>query len=85
MRIDHFKEWFSEIQDYCNRNNLDFEKVKKLSKGNGLDFLMLGYIDPNKGEKGLIDDTPAPVALIVKKTGKGLIFEQTEYTAQYLS
>lgn len=85
MRIDHFKEWFSEIQDYCVRNNLDFEKVKKLSKGNGLDFLLLGYSDPSNGKKGLIDDTPAPLVLIIKKTIKGLVFEQTEYTAQYLS
>jgi len=85
MKIDHFKEWFSEIQDYCLKNNLDFEKVKRLSKGNGPDFLLLGYSDPNNGKKGLIDDTPAPLVLIIKKTIKGLVFEQTEHTAQYLS
>ena len=84
MRIDHFKEWFAEIQDYCMKNDLDFEKVKKLSKGNGSDFLLLGYSDIDKGKKGLIDDTPAPLVLIIKKTIKGLVFEQTEYTSQYL-
>ena len=35
--------------------------------------------------KGLLDETPAPLVLLIKKDGSGnLTFEQTEHTEKYL-
>ena len=80
-----FEEWSSEIQKYCEENDLDFEKAKKLSKSWGKDNLMLQYHDPNKGNLGLLDETPMPLVLHIYKGENGeLIFEQTEHTRKYL-
>lgn len=84
MRIDHFKDWEKEIQSYCDRMNFDFEKLKKLSKGNGLDFLIFVFVDTEKKMNGLMEDTPSPVILIVKKKKDEILFETTEYTDLYL-
>ena len=80
-----FEEWSSEIQKYCEDNGLNFEKAKGLSPCWGKDDLLLGYHDPEKGKTGLLDDTPAPVVLYIRKENGTLIFEQTEHTRKYLS
>jgi hypothetical protein len=51
----------------------------------GYDVLTLQFHDPTKGTKGLLDETPMPVVLIIEKTQNGLVFTKTEYTEQYLS
>ncbi|MEE0264777.1 MAG: hypothetical protein UD936_04035 [Acutalibacteraceae bacterium] len=43
------------------------------------------FHDPTKGTKGLLDETPMPVVLIIEKTQNGLVFTKTEYTEKYLS
>lgn len=80
-----FDDWSSEIRTYCNRNNFSFDKAKNLSQCWGSNFLALQYHDPEKGKKGLLDETPMPLVLLITKTNKGLEFEQTEYTKKYLS
>lgn len=80
-----FIDWKKEIYDYCTANGLDFSKAEKAGKCWGKDVLMLQHIDSQKGKRGLQDETPAPVLLVIKKTGSSLIFEQTEYTKHYLS
>ena len=80
-----FDEWYNEIQEYCKNNRLSFEKAKRLSKCWGKDHLALQYHDPEKGKMGLLDETPMPVVLWIKRTGDKLVFEQTEYTQKYLS
>lgn len=80
-----FTEWSADIQSFCKENNLSFEKAKRLSKSWGKDFLILGYHDPEKGKTGLLDDTPAPAALLITKGEDGeLVFETTEFTDKYL-
>ena len=80
-----FEEWSPQIREYCNRNGLDFEKAKNISKCWGPDDLILQYHDPEKGKAGLLDETPMPVVLFITHTPKGFVFEQTEHTKRYLS
>ncbi len=82
-----FEEWSSEIQKYCEENDLDFEKAKKMVKSWGKNNLMLLYYDPSMSKGlGLLDETPLPLALHIYKGENGeLIFEQTEYTRKYLT
>lgn len=84
-----FEEWKNEIEEYCKDNNFDFSKVKKLSQGSNKDMLVLQYYDPNninaKEGIGLLDETPMPVVLWVRRKGDRLEFEQTEYTKKYLA
>lgn len=80
-----FNKWSKQIKEYCDKNDLSFEKVEKLSKCWGKDDLILQYHDESKGLTGLLDETPMPVVLYVKKSANGeLNFEQTEYTQKYL-
>lgn len=74
-----------EIKQYCVLNDLSFEKAKTLAKCWGKNDLWLQYHDPEKGKKGLLDETPAPVILKIFKTETGVTFEQTEYTQKYLA
>lgn len=80
-----FVDWEKEIREYCRKNGLDFSKAEKSGKCWGKDVLMLQYIDPQRGKMGLRDDVPAPVTLVIRKAGNGLIFEQTENTRRYLA
>lgn len=82
-----FEEWSSEIKKYCEENNLDFEKAKKMVKNWGKDDLMLQCYDTNMAKGlGLLDERPMPLVLYIHMGKNGeLIFEQTEYTRQYLT
>ncbi len=81
-----FNEWSMQIEKYCKENGLDFEKAKKMPKSWGKDDLMILHYDPEKGKMGLLDETPMPLALYIKKQLDGtLVFEQTEHTRKYLS
>lgn len=80
-----FADWENEIRHYCAENGLDFSKAERSGKCWGKNLLMLQHIDPQKGRKGLRDETPAPVTLVVKKNGNSLVFEQTENTRKYLA
>lgn len=83
-----FDEWESEIKSYCSQNKLNFEKAKSMSQSFGKDILVLQYYDANsesvKKGLGLLDETPMPIVLLVRKENGDLVFEQTEYTKKYL-
>ncbi|MGN0468507.1 MAG: hypothetical protein ACI4GY_07280 [Acutalibacteraceae bacterium] len=81
-----FDEWNSEIENYCIMNQLSYEKLQKMCKSWGKNDIAFQYVDKEKGKMGLLDETPAPVVLWVRKTENGnLNFEQTEYTKKYLT
>ena len=81
-----FDDWSVEIQNYCLSNGFSFDKAKKMSQCWGKDDLILQFHDPKKGKKGLLDETPMPVVLWIKRKSDGtLSFEQTEYTRKYLA
>ena len=80
-----FLDWETEIKAYCDSNDLDYEKAKKMPKSWGKNDIAVQYIDKEKGKQGLLDDTPAPVVLWIRKDKNGsIIFEQTEHTEKYL-
>ena len=84
-----FDEWANEIKEYCDKNNLSFEKAKTMSQSSNKTMLLLQYYDPNsenvKRGMGLLDETPMPAVLWITKNGDKLEFEQTEYTRKYLT
>lgn len=80
-----FNEWQEQIKRYCDSNDLNFSKAEKMCKCWGKNNLFLQYHNPEKGKNGLLDETPAPVVLSIRKIDGKLVFEQTEHTRKYLS
>lgn len=80
-----FDDWSDDIRTFCEENNYSFEKAKALSQCWGNNFLALQFFDPEKGKRGLLDETPMPLVLMIRKSPDGLVFEQTEYTEKYLA
>lgn len=84
-----FEEWKGEIKQYCDENNLSFEKAKNMVQSSNKTMLLLQYFDSNaesvKKGLGLLDETPMPAVLWITKNGDRLEFEQTEHTKKYLS
>jgi hypothetical protein len=74
-----------EIENYCQKNKLYFEKLKYSPKCYNNEHIFFQYVDydDNNG-LGLLDETPAPVTLMIYKRDNGLEFIQTEHTAKYL-
>ena len=80
-----FDDWTDVIKKYCEQNGLSFEAAKKMSQSWNKTTVVLYYCDPQKGERGLINDIPSPMVLLIKKEKDGsLTFEQSEYTQKYL-
>ena len=80
-----FDEWKSEIEEFCASNGLDFKKTANLVQSSNQDMLVLQHYDPEKGKRGLLDETPMPVVLWAFRDGSSVRFEQTEHTKRYLS
>ena len=80
-----FKDYREEIEAYCRQNRLSADKVFSSPKCFNDEFVMLQHPDKERGKSGLLVETPAPVTLRIFKADEGLRFEQTEFTAQYLS
>lgn len=84
-----FNDWSVQIKEYCDKNNLSFEKAQNMSKSWGKNNIALQYYNPDcecvKKGLGLLDETPMPVVLWITKSGNNLEFEQTEYTQRYLA
>ncbi|MCD7828519.1 MAG: hypothetical protein LUG85_08335 [Clostridiales bacterium] len=77
-------KWGKEIQNYCEQNNLDFEKVVHMPKSWGENFFAILFHDKEKGRQGLLDETPMPIVLMAHIRDGVPIFEQTEYTQKYI-
>lgn len=80
-----YRNYAEQIRDYCENNKLNFNKLEKMIKGCGSDDIIIQYHDPEKGKNGLLDETPMPVVLWIKRIDGGLVFQQTEHTRKYLS
>ena len=79
-----YEELKDDIREYCEENNLDFDKVLKAGKCYGKNVLFLQHINRTKENAGLKDETPAKVILIVRRSGGAISYEQTKYTQKYL-
>ncbi len=83
--IDLFDKYEQEIEKYCDNNGLDFSKTKGMGCCFGKTHLIIQYVDYEKGKRGLLDETPAPVVLEMEIVEGKPQFKQTQYTKQYLS
>ena len=79
-----FEDYAKAVENYCQTNGLSYQKAKQMGKASGKDDLLLQYHDPAKGKRGLLDETPAPVVLIMHVVNGIPRFEQTEHTNKYL-
>ncbi|MBQ7574287.1 MAG: hypothetical protein IJT23_08505 [Clostridia bacterium] len=80
-----FDEWTPQIKEYCENNNLSFEKARNMSQCWSKNDVILQYYDKHNSRKDLLQDIPMPIVLKITKTDKGLTFEQTEHTKKYLT
>ena len=62
-----FDEWRNEIKDYCRQQGLNFDTAEKLSQSWNKNTVALSYRDPSKGSNGLLDDTPCPLVLLIRR------------------
>ncbi|MDD6527643.1 MAG: hypothetical protein PUF31_07590 [Oscillospiraceae bacterium] len=81
------REYQNDIKQYCDRNNLSFDKIMTSIKGCGNDSIIFQIAGDKPNKQGLLDETPLPTVLIMRKrkNGTGVEFEQTEYTQKYLA
>ena len=87
---DLIKRNLDDVKLYCENHNLDFNKLLKhpSSLDEETNTLYILHYDEEKGRlelAGKIDPEPCPCVLVIMEAPVGLIFEQTEYTDQYLS
>lgn len=80
-----FDEWSNEIQSFCDENQLSFEAAKNLSQAWNKNTVVLYFCDKHNNSDGLMNDTPSPMVLLIRREKDGRItFEQTEHTQKYL-
>jgi hypothetical protein len=81
----NFENYKNEIKSFCDNSGYSFDKLLGLSRGWSLNYIAFNYHDKNKSNGlGLLDETPLPLVLLVRKKGDKLEFEQTEHTTKYL-
>ena len=83
------KEYKGAIKKYCVDNGLSFDKLREspccFGKIDGIDDLIYLHHDPEKGKRGLLDETPMPSTLEIYLENGSLRFVQTDITHKYLA
>lgn len=80
-----YEEYSNDIENYCNANNLNFNKLNSMEKCCNSEMVIYCYHNEENGYNGLLNDAPMPAVLFVKiNSGGKLVFEQTEHTKKYL-
>lgn len=80
-----FDDWTNEIKEFCVENGYDFNAAKNLSQSWNNNTVVLFYCDSSKATDGLLDDTPSPMVLLIRREKNGkLTFEKTQHTEKYL-
>lgn len=82
MDMNSFGSWETGIRNYCNENELSFEKAEAMKKIWGIDFLKLVHSAADHARESGADKV---VLLIGRNQDGGPFVEQTEYTRQYLA
>lgn len=82
MKVNDYQ---SDLKQYCEKNNLSYLKLASSIKGCGSNDVLFQIPVNGSTNKGLLDETPMPTVLIMRKTNSGLEFEQTEHTKKYLA
>ena len=72
------------IQAFCISNDLSYDKVLNFPQSFNQNVLAVQYWDKTVGAEGLLDETPAEIILLAKKTGEKIIVEKCDNTDKYL-
>jgi len=80
-----FDDWTKEIKEYCENNGYDFETARNLNQSWNSNTVVLYHCAPVEETNGLLDDTPSPMVLLIRREKNGrLTFEKTKHTEKYL-
>jgi len=76
------KEYGDEIRNYCDQNNLSFDRLYKspCCYDNEELIIQRSERDPEREKLGLMDNVPTPATLEIYLENGRLRFVQTEYT-----
>jgi allophanate hydrolase subunit 1 len=78
--IQLFKDHQREVEICCAENNLSAGEIFCSACSYNREQAFLQHVDHAKGAKGLLDETPAEVTLMVFLENGKLRFQQTEHT-----
>lgn len=81
----YLKENENKLIEYCVKNGLSFEKIKKCPRCYTNDTMFIQYFDSSKVGQGLKNNEPAKVLLTIKRTTDGIEFEPSEDIDKYLA
>lgn len=75
---DYVNQHLSELKNFCEDENISVETVFALPKCYSSDFMFIQTYDKKNATKGLTDNTPADIVLIIRKGETGPEFELTD-------
>jgi hypothetical protein len=78
-------KYSAEIKKYCAENGLSFDKLRASPCCYDDEELIMLHHDPEKGKRGLLDETPMPSTLEIYLENGSLRFVQTDITHKYLA
>jgi hypothetical protein len=78
-------KFLREIEKFCESNKLNFAKVMDSPQSCSENMLAVQHWDESVGANGLLDETPAEIILLAKKTGETIVVEKCENTDKYLA
>ena len=71
-------EHIDELENFCAQNNISVETILNSPKSFNKNIMYILQQDPAAGSKGLNDETPAKVLLIIRKKENKLEFLNPE-------
>lgn len=85
-----WEQYSKQIKNYCEQNNLSYEKLMKMAKQYGKDFVFFCYLDKkasqNKKNQYINDEELLPLVLgVYFEESSKVTFKQTEYTQKYIA
>lgn len=80
-----FENYINDIKKYCAENKLSYDKLQQMVHCVGQSHITFVHRSKDKGEHGLLDETPALTVLTAKLIENKLVVEETPYTRKYLA
>lgn len=65
LKMKIFAKYYDFLKDYCKESPLNYDKIISYGKCGNKQILHFMKYDPEKGKRGLLDETPAEVLLTV--------------------
>lgn len=81
----YLEENMNKLIEYCDKEGLSVDKIKKSPRCYSRDFMLIQYVDKPSNGLGLKDEEPAKILLTIRRTPAGIEFEPAEDIKEYLS